>query len=129
MFTIEKVLERFEKPPKCDFVEPEPAAQKANLVRREVKAPVNIDMQSQIREYRNKQKRNNPKIGKIWTLDDIKKLDESKANDEREFKRKVDRNLGSRNNNARMNQVYDSVASFTDPRNLMLRAFELVLDI
>ena len=122
-------MEKFENQPKFDFIEPELVARKISQVKRESKVPKNNDMQSQIREYRNKQKRNEPKIKKIWTLDDIRKLDESKASDEREFKNKVDRNRGSGNSNPRMNQVYDSVASFTEPRNLMLRAFELVLDM
>jgi hypothetical protein len=109
---------------KYDFIEPEKITQKVLIKKNNHSKTLSVNnLQSQLKDYRNKHKGNKMKNQKIWTLEELKKFDESQKN-EKPLKKNHE-NL-SNGQGPRMVQIYDSVSSFKEPRNLILRAFELV---
>lgn len=84
-------------------------------------------MEKQLKEYRNNQKNKLPGQGRNIEVDDRAIPNQSNRSFVNPAPYQQRQNIPENNSNdLRMHQVYNTITSFRDPRNLMLRAHELV---
>lgn len=90
------------------------------------------DLDNQLKEYRNKQKHNGPDLNRNRTNNSIQRHEindysVTNAPNNQVIPRQQQNYVPPTNSNdLRMHQIYNTISSFQDPRNLMLRAHDLV---
>ena len=88
------------------------------------------EMEKQLKEYRNNQKTKMPGQGRSMGANDHSRPNQNNRTVVNPVPYQHRQNIPEANpNDLRTHQVYDSISSFRDPRNLMLRAHELVNSI